>query len=108
MVELAMRSEVGLIEMDMCAFGMTSKDEQGEGLVKKSTRILSSSEEVLRGLDRKCRNKDAAKEDQHRHVHLIQGRAKGAQVYPRPFAEEVCKGIAAQKRSDSLGMKARP
>ena len=38
MVELAMKPEVGMVEFDMCAFGMTSKDEKGEGLVKKMTR----------------------------------------------------------------------
>ena len=45
---------------------------------------------------------------QHRHVHLVQGRAKAAQVYPREFGERVCDGIAAQKRLDSLGLRAHP
>ena len=42
MIELTMCPEVGMVEMDMCTFGMTSEDEHGEGLVKKSTRILLS------------------------------------------------------------------
>ena len=41
-------------------------------------------------------------------MHLIQGRAKFAQVYPREFGVRVCEGIAAQKRLDALGMQARP
>ena len=44
----------------------------------------------------------------HRHVHLIQGRAKYAQVYPRLFSERLCEGIAAQKRLDELGLRSRP
>ena len=44
----------------------------------------------------------------HRHVHLIQGRARLAQVYPREFSLCICRGIAAQKRLDRLGLWARP
>ena len=49
MVELAMKSEVGLIEMDMCAFGMMSQDEQGDGLVKKEH---SNTEFIGRGVEK--------------------------------------------------------
>ena len=37
-----MEPGVDSVEMDMCAFGMTSSDEQGIGLAKKPTRIMSS------------------------------------------------------------------
>ena len=55
--ELLARAEVGSVVLHMCAFGMTSTDEKGEAPVKKGTRLMSSSEEVLKRVDRKCSNK---------------------------------------------------
>ena len=86
---------------NMCSFGMTAIDEHGEGFVSKPTRILSSSGEVLKRIRRPC-TKD------HRHVHLIGGKAKAAQVYPRGFCRAICEGVAAQKKIDQLGLEARP
>ena len=106
--ELMMRPEVGKVELHMCALGMKSCDEQGEGLVHKSTTLMSSSEEVLRIMDRRCSNESQSKDHNHRHVYLIQGRSKAAQVYPREFCERLCEGIAAQKKVDKLGLKSRP
>ena len=94
--ELLMMPEVGSTVLHMCAFGMTSSDKDGEAPVKKGTRIISSSEEVLKRISRRCSNE--TDEIKHRHVHLIQGRAKAAQVYPRELATSICEGVAAQKR----------
>ena len=41
-------------------------------------------------------------------MHLISGKARAAQVYPRLFCNAMCAGIAAQKKLDDLGMAARP
>ena len=54
--------------------------------------------------ERCCNDRDERK---HRHVQLIQGRARAAHVYPRRFAVSLCQGVAAQKKLDNLGMKAR-
>jgi hypothetical protein len=89
------------VKMNMCSFGMTSRDEEGIGLVAKPTRILSSSPEILKRVDKPCCGG-------HRHVHLISGKAKAAQVYPRKFCTALCAGIAAQRKLDDLGMVARP
>ena len=105
-VEFMVRPEVDATVLHMCAFGMTASDDKGEGLVHKATRIMSSSPEVLKRVERRCSNETC--NAKHRHVHLIQGRAKFAQVYPREFGVRVCEGIAAQKRLDALGMQARP
>ena len=40
-------------------------------------------------------------------MHLIQGRAKAAQVYPRELGVCIGEGIAAQKRIEKLGLRAR-
>jgi len=106
LVQLAMEPQVDATTLHMCAYGMQSEDEHGKGLVKKATRILSSSPEVLKKLAARCSNESG--DSQHRHVHLIQGRAKAAQVYPREFSMRVCEGVAAQQRLDSLGLQSLP
>ena len=67
---------------------------------------MSSSPEVLKKVAARCSNEGGG--EQHRHVHLVQGRARLAQVYPRSFGVAVCEGVAAQKRIEQLGVKARP
>ena len=74
--------------LHMCAYGMTSTDKIGEGLVKKPTRMISSSSEVLRRVEAWCSNEFGGL--QHRHVHSVQGRAKTAQVYPRELGMRIC------------------
>jgi hypothetical protein len=74
--QFVLRPEVDAVTIHMCAFGMAAVDEIGEAPVQKATRIMSSSEEVLKRIDRQCPGCA-------RHVHLIQGRARAAQVYPR-------------------------
>ena len=106
MKRFMLRPEVDATTIHMCAYGMKSEDDKGEGLVKKATRIMSSSPEVLKRVEARCSNEDGG--PQHRHVHLIQGRAKAAQVYPRALGIKICEGIAAQKKLDSLGLRARP
>ena len=76
-----MRPEVDAAVLHMCAYGMTSTDEIGEGWVKKPTTMISSSPEVLRRAEARC--SDELGGHQHRHVHLVQGRATAAQVDPR-------------------------
>ena len=99
-LRMLLRDDVELVEVDMCDFGMTATDEFGEALVRKRTKILTNAPEVARRVARKCTG-------DHRHVHLIGGRAKRAQLYPRAFSRAVCDGIAAQKRLHSLGLQHR-
>ena len=95
-----MRPDVDTAVLHMCAYGMSSTEEIGEGLVKKPTRMISSSPEVLRRVEAQCSNELGG--HQHRHVHLVQGRDKAAQVYPRELGMKICEGIAAQKKLDRL------
>ena len=80
LTELMMHPEIGSVVLHMCAFGMVAKDEKGEAPVRKGTRLMSLSGEVLKPVDRRCSNESG--QDHHRHVHLFQGRAKAAQAYP--------------------------
>eukprot|EP00973_Karenia_brevis_P078885 10948026-Karenia_brevis.AAC.1 len=68
--------------INMCAYGMTSSDEHGIGCVYKPTQFMTNSPAVAEQLARKCTNKDK-NEQPHRHVHLINGRASKAQIYPK-------------------------
>ena len=90
----------------MVAFGMTGVDKRGDALVHQATRIMTSSDAVVKQVGLQCENPGSAK--QHRHVHLIQVRARHAQVYLRMFSERLREGISAQKRLDELGLRARP
>ena len=66
---------------------------------------MSSATEVLKRVNCRCSNETC--QDKHRHVHLVQGRARLAQVYPRKFGIAICEGVAVQKRLETLGLQAR-
>ena len=100
-----MHPEVGSVVLHVCAFGMLAENDKGEAPVRKGTRPMSSLGEALKRVDRTCSNESG--QDHHRHVHLIQGRAKAAQVYHRELAISICEGIAAQKRIEALGITLR-
>jgi hypothetical protein len=100
-LEMLLREDVELVEVDMCNFGMTSSDAEGEGLVRKRTNILTNSPEVAKRVARRCSG-------DHRRVNLIGGRAKRAQIYPRAFSRAFCEGVAAQKRLHALGLMSSP
>ena len=100
-LEMLLKEDVDLVEVDMCDFGMKSVDDKGEGLVRKRTKILTNSQEVAKRVARRCAGG-------HRHVNLIGGRAKRAQLYPRAFSRAFCEGVAAQKRLHALGLRANP
>ena len=81
---------------DMCAFGMQASDRDGEAAVKKPTRLMINPLDILTRLS-KMRMNGAGQDAQHEHAHLINGRARKAQVYPRAFGRTVCDGIAARR-----------
>ena len=97
-----MHPEIGSVVLHMCACVRSAwlVKTKGEGPVLKGTRLMSSSGEVLKRVDRRCSNECG--QDLHRHVHLIHGRAKAAQVYPRELAVSICEGIAAQKMTNTF------
>ncbi len=106
MMELMAKGCVDAANVDMCQFGMKAKDKDGEGPVRKRTKIISNSKEVLKRIERKCPN-DGGPGTPHVHVHLEDGRTKQAQVYPREFCRAVCEGVAAEKRIQALGLHAK-
>ena len=81
--------------------GRKTSDAEGEGLVRKRTKILTKSDEVAKRVARKC-TKD------HRHVNLIGSRAKRAHRYPHVLSWAFCEGAVPQQRQHALGMMPKP
>ena len=53
MLDMLLKEDVTLVEVDMCDFGMKTSDADGEGLVRKRTNILTNSDEVAKRVARK-------------------------------------------------------
>ena len=84
----------GHIRVDMRCFGLMAEDKLGKGYALKPACLLSNCSAIL-GLGRRCRGG-------HRHVHLVDGRAKGAAEYSPKFVHKVVTAIAAQIKHDDL------
>ncbi len=54
LTELMMHPEIGSVVLHMCAFDMVAEDEKGEAPVRKGTRLMSSSGEDFKRVDRRC------------------------------------------------------
>eukprot|EP00973_Karenia_brevis_P042738 5914809-Karenia_brevis.AAC.1 len=104
-IEAMLRRE-GVIrtKAHQCAYNHTSCDEQGDGLVYKPTAFMTNSPFVAEHLNKKCTNANGmGSREVHRHVHLVNGRARKAQVYPPDLCKAMCMGIKDQKDHDEKG-----
>ena len=76
----------------MCAHGLFAKDEFGEGLVYKPSRMLTNSSAIAELVGLRCCGG-------HRHVHLVSGQAEAATEYPNAFCDRIIDGaLIEQKR----------
>lgn len=75
-----------LVEGPMCRWGMVSEDSQGRGFVRKETMYLTNSPELAKVLSGECNGT-------HRHVHLVNGRARQAQVYPPRMVTAILRAV---------------
>ena len=91
MPEVPRMDGADIVKLFMCAFGMLSRDDQGVGLVKKPTYMMTNFPEGGKRLDNRCCNKHMAEGEKHRHVRG--GRASHAQVYP----PDRCAGHSAKE-----------
>ena len=99
MVELAHEEGVMRVLSHGCAFGMTSKDTFGEGLVLKPTGWLTNSRCIAKALNQQCPNLGRAWDVKHRQVNVSQGRARGCAVYPPPLCRAIVRGLAEELRA---------
>merc|ERR1712004_296309 len=78
----------------MCQFNMMQEDNEGLGLVKKPTGFLTNAPCIARRLDKKCSG-------MHRHITLVNGRAKAAEVYPDKLCRQIVLGLMDQMKQDN-------
>jgi hypothetical protein len=90
---LLSKPRVTRVVSDMCVYGMHQEDELGAALVKKPTAFMTNSPEIARRLGQRCIGG-------HRHITLIGGRAKRAEVYPEQLCREILLGLIDQMRVD--------
>ena len=95
--ELASSPMVFKAEADQCAYGLMSKDSEGEAPAKKPTTFMTNSVGLQRALSNKCPGCI-------RHVQLVEGRASAAQTYPKNLCRSVTAGIIEQARLDARDM----
>ena len=74
---------------------MTSRDEYGVGLARKSTRRVTNMAHAAVILHKRC-----AKD--HRHVRPVHGRAAGAQEYPEDAGQVFLDCLDLEIKSNSI------
>jgi len=72
---------------------MEQEDENGTMLVKKPTAFMTNAPALARRLTQACPGG-------HKHITLIGGRAKRAEVYPEQLCREILLGLMDQMRED--------
>ena len=84
-------------EFHMCAFGMTSQDGQGVAPVLKPTRVACNAFAMATSLNRRCANGKCP--GHHRHLALLNGRAKAAAHYPRALCDAFLRGLDVEDQA---------
>ena len=56
------------IRCDMCTFGMKVTDQKGTALVKKRTKLMSNSQEIIKIMDSLCTSK--MESQKHKHADI--------------------------------------
>ncbi len=100
MIQLLMHPDVIRTEGHMCTYGMKFKDAKEEGVVMKPTGWATNSPYIAEQVSVLSSNRWRG--TKHRHVHLISGRAKAAEVYPPALCTAILKGLRRQSIADGL------
>ena len=93
MQNLMQKNGVIKVRGDMCMFDMVQEDGEGVGQIKKPTGFVTNAPEIAKQLQRVCNGR-------HRHIQLVGGRAKCAQVYPDKLREALITGPVEQMKED--------
>ena len=91
--EMGLEDGVQLTTCDMCAFGMYQEREGVQGFVKKRTGFMTNAKGIALELGKECDRK-------HSHIHLLNGRAKRAEVYPDELCYRIIVGLLEQMKYD--------
>ena len=91
------------VQGPMCNWGMTATDKGEEvpftGYVRKETKWMTNCKPLADLLEGVCSNVDESA-PWHRHVHLINGLAAQAAVYPPALVEAVLRALRQQMLED--------
>lgn len=74
---------------DQCCYGLAAIDDDGPGLVRKTTKFLTNPPCVAKELRRRCIGG-------HKHARHVHGREVAAQVFPAELRAAVRRGIRRQ------------
>ena len=91
--DIVHRRSVRVVKGDMCTFEMTQTDSEGIGHIKKTTNFMTNAECIANRLDQRCKG-------DHRHIQLISGRAKHAEIYPDQLHQAILTGLIEQMKAD--------
>jgi hypothetical protein len=93
---------------DMCSFGMTSVNNEGEEHpVLKPTRWASNSPQILKRMAVRCTNRGARSTDRHQHTELSgKTRTSAAAIYPPRLCLEILRGFRDQLKADGVDIEA--
>jgi hypothetical protein len=90
---------------DLCQYGMKIESSTGGGgagrktkMVKKPTKFMTNANEIVNELSKRCQGG-------HSHEHLVGGKAKAAEQYPKELCEAICRGLVKQLKMDSMKVK---
>jgi hypothetical protein len=97
MMKLRKKKGVGEVVGHLCQYGLTTKAGESRAPALKPTRFLSSAEEVLKLLGKRCPR-------DHKHQRLAQGRAHDAAIYPPELCKAMLRGIEAQRRREGRAL----
>ena len=85
--------EVHRVTGNTCIFDMMQSDGGGRAIIKKATGFMTNSCRIAQRLEVRCNGL-------HRHITLVNGRAKAAEVYPDKLCREIVKGLVEQMEAD--------
>ena len=97
LVRIAAMEGVETASVDMCAYGMRVDTGAVQGPVRKRTKVMSNSNEVIKGIAVKCLNTGPDVSKHHVHVPLKIGTTKRCQVYQREFSRTCAPALLVRR-----------
>ena len=92
---------VEIVEGPMCRWKMVGRDASGEGYIQKPTYWMTNPPELAETLRGVCTNDlPGGKHEWHRQIHLVNGRAKMARIYPPALVRAVLRALKRQMKAD--------
>ena len=99
MQDLMSDPSVETVKGPMCKWDMVREDEQGVAYIRKHTGWTTNCPRLARILEGECTNV-TGEAPWHRHIQLINNKARWARVYPPKLVAAVLRGLVEQMRED--------